>query len=117
MSHTLRFRRWPVSMGDLFRFCIQVLPKSESLRKVNAHKKMLLLPAEHSAPGSLEECHGVIAMTLYCQLERLMLDTGVDIAPPRVGRRKSDQLFLGIVSQCGGGHFFFYLPAADCGMN
>jgi hypothetical protein len=43
---------------------------------------MLLLPVEHSAPGSLEECHGVIAMTMYCQLESLMLDAGVVITPP-----------------------------------
>jgi len=42
---------------------------------------MLLLPAEHSAPGSLEECHGVIAMTMYCQLDGLMLDAGVVITP------------------------------------
>ena len=38
---------------------------------------MLLLPVEHSAPGSLEECHGVIAMTMDCQLESLLLNAGV----------------------------------------
>jgi len=43
---------------------------------------MLLLPGEHSAPASLEECHGVIAMTMYCQLESLILDVGVVITPP-----------------------------------
>ena len=59
-----------------------MLPKSERLHKVKAHKQMLLLPAEHSGPGSLEECHGVIAMTMYCQLESLILDTGVVITPP-----------------------------------
>ena len=59
-----------------------MLPKSERLRKVKANKEMLLLPAEHSAPGSLEECDGVIAMTMYCQLESLMLDAGVVITPP-----------------------------------
>jgi hypothetical protein len=42
---------------------------------------MLVLPVEHSAPGSLEECHGVIAMTMYCQQESLMLDAGVVITP------------------------------------
>jgi len=59
-----------------------VLPKSERLQEVKAHKEMLLLPAEHSAPGSLEECRWVIAMTMYCQLQRLMLDLGVDITTP-----------------------------------
>jgi len=78
-------------MGDLFRFCIYVLPKSEWLHKVKPHMEMLLLPAEHSAPGFLEECHRVMAMTMYCQLESLMLDVGVVITPPpRVARRKSD---------------------------
>jgi hypothetical protein len=52
------------------------------MHKVKAHKEMLLLPVEHSAPGSLEECHGVIAMTIYCQLESSMLDAGVVITPP-----------------------------------
>jgi len=49
------------------------------LHKVKAQKEMLLLPVEHSASGSPEECHGVIAMTMYCQLESLMLDAGVVI--------------------------------------
>jgi hypothetical protein len=50
----------------------------------------LLLPAEHSAPGSLEECHGVIAMTMYCQLDGLMLDAGVVITPPPPGCREKE---------------------------
>jgi hypothetical protein len=29
----------------------------------------------------MEECHGVIAMTINCQLESLMLDVGVVINP------------------------------------
>ena len=41
-----------------------MLPKSERLCKVKANNGMLLLPAEHCAPGFLEECHGVIAMTV-----------------------------------------------------
>jgi hypothetical protein len=69
-----------------------VLPKSERLRKVKANKGMLLLPAEHSAPGSLEECHEVIAMAMYCQLEGLMLDAGVVITPPGLpGERMVDR--------------------------
>jgi len=43
---------------------------------------MLLLPAEHGAPGSLEECHGMIAITMYCELEGLMVDVRVLITPP-----------------------------------
>jgi len=43
---------------------------------------MLLLPVEHSAPGSLEECYRVIAMTMYCHLESFMLDAGVVITAP-----------------------------------
>jgi hypothetical protein len=46
---------------------------------------MLLLRAEHSAPGFMEECHGVIAMTMNCQLESLMLDVGVVITAPPPG--------------------------------
>jgi hypothetical protein len=94
-----------------------VLPKSERLRKVKAHKEILLLPAEHSTSGSQEECHRVIAMTMYCQLESRMLDAAVVITLPQVARRKSDQFCLGIVSQCGGGHCCFYLPTAGCRMN
>ena len=68
-----------------------MLPKSEKLYKVKADMEMLLLSAEHSAPGSLEKCHGVIAMTLYCQLERSMLDVGVAITLPRLpGERVID---------------------------
>jgi len=53
---------------------------------------MLLLPAEHSAPGSLEECHGVIAINMYCQVESLMLDSGVVITPPGLpGERMVDR--------------------------
>jgi hypothetical protein len=37
---------------------------------------MLLLPVEHSAPGSLDESHRVIAMTMCCQLDSLMFDAG-----------------------------------------
>ena len=59
-----------------------MLPKSERLHTVKAHKEMLLLPAEHGAPGSLKECHRVIAMTMDCQLESLMLEAGVVINPP-----------------------------------
>jgi len=55
---------------------------SERLRKVKAHKEMLLLPAEQCARSSQEECHGVNAMTMYCQLESSMLDVGVGITPP-----------------------------------
>ena len=71
-------------MGDIFCICIEVLPKSERLRKAKADKGMLLVPAVLSAPGSLEECHGVIAMTIHCQLEGLVLDVGVFITPPRM---------------------------------
>jgi hypothetical protein len=60
---------------------------------------MLLLPPEHSAPGSLEECHEVVAMAMYCQLEGLMLDAGVVITHPRVAGRKNGRSHLGIVSQ------------------
>jgi len=53
---------------------------------------MLLLPAEHSAPGSLEECHGVNAMTMNCQLEGFVLDAGVGITPPGLlGERLVDR--------------------------
>jgi hypothetical protein len=61
-----------------------VLPKSERLHKVKAYKEILLLPAEHSAPGSREKCHRVIAMTMDCQVESLMLDAGVVITAPRL---------------------------------
>jgi len=78
-------------MGDFFCLCIQVLPKSERLCKVKAHKQMLLLPAEHSAPGSLEECHRVIGMTMYCQQESLMFEADVVIAHPALpGERVID---------------------------
>ena len=71
------------------------MPKSGRLHKVKAHKEMLLLPAEHSAPGSLEECHGVIAMTMYCQLESLMLNEGVVITPPGLpGERVIDCAYV-----------------------
>jgi len=43
---------------------------------------MLLLHAEHSAPDSLEDSHGVIAMTMYSQLESIILDAGAVITPP-----------------------------------
>jgi hypothetical protein len=49
------------------------------MHKVQANNGMFLLPAEIGAPGSLEECHGVIEMTMHCQLEDLMLDAGVVI--------------------------------------
>jgi len=55
---------------------------SERLHKVKANKDMLLLPAEHSAYGSLKGCHRVIAMTMYCQGESVMMDAGVIITPP-----------------------------------
>jgi hypothetical protein len=42
---------------------------------------MLLLPVEYSVPGSLEECHGVISMSMYRQLEGLILDVGVVNTP------------------------------------
>jgi hypothetical protein len=42
------------------------------------------LPAEHITPGSLEECHVVIAITMPRQLESLILDAGVVITPPRL---------------------------------
>jgi len=83
---------------------------------VRANKEMLLLPAEHSAPGSVEECHGAIAFAMTCDLERLMLDAGVVITP-RIARGKSDRLCIGIITQCGGGQFCFYLPTAGCRMN
>ena len=38
---------------------------SERFYKVKANKEMLHLSAAHSAANSLEECHGVIAMTMY----------------------------------------------------
>jgi hypothetical protein len=69
MSPTHRFGRRPVLMGDLFHFRIEMLPKSERLHKVKAHKEMLLLPAELIDPGSMEQYHGVIAMTMYRQVE------------------------------------------------
>jgi len=84
MSPTLCFAKRPISRGDLFRFSIEVLPKSERLHKVKSTKEMVLLPAEHSASGSQEECHGVIAMTMYCQLESVMLDASVVITPTRL---------------------------------
>jgi len=63
---------------------------------------MLLLPAEHSAPGSLEECHGMIAMTMYCQLEGVMLDAGVVITPPGLpGERMVDRTYALSVSNAG----------------
>jgi hypothetical protein len=69
-----------------------VLPKSDKLREVKPNEGMLLLPYEHSALGSLEECHGVIAMTMDCQLEGSMLDAGVVITPHRVsGERMLDR--------------------------
>jgi hypothetical protein len=107
-------------MGDLFRICIYILPKSERLRNVKAHEQILLLPAEYSGPGSQEECHGVMTMTMRCQLASLMLDEGVVITPPsprRVVRRMSTEFCLGIVTQWRGGHFSFYLPATGCGTN
>ena len=68
-----------------------MLPKLEGLHKAKAHKEMLLFPTEHSAPGSLEECHGVIAMTMYCELDSLMLDAGVVITLPKLpGERVID---------------------------
>jgi len=56
---------------------------------VKAHKEMLLLPAEQSAPGSLEECHGLIAMTELSAKE-CIVGCGCGYYPPRVPRRKSD---------------------------
>jgi len=55
--------------GSCVRILVEPTSKAERLCKVKANKGMLLLPAEHSAPGSLEECHGMIAMTMYCQLQ------------------------------------------------
>jgi hypothetical protein len=63
---------------------------NKRFHKVKAHNKMLLLPAEHSGPGSLEECRGVIGMAMYCHLESIMLDAGVYITHPRVARSKCD---------------------------
>jgi len=92
MLLTWRICQRPVSMGDMFCFRIQLLPNSERLHKVKANKGMLLLPAEYSAPGSLEECHRVIAMTTYCQLEGLVLDAGEVITPPALpGERMVDR--------------------------
>jgi len=54
---------------------------------------------------------------MNCQLECLILEEGVVITPPSVARRKCDPLCLGSVSQCGGGHFCFHLPAAGCRTN
>jgi len=61
---------------------------SERLHKVKANIAMLLLPAEHSAPGCLEEYHVVIVMTMYCQLEGLRLDVGVVITPSKLPRER-----------------------------
>jgi len=60
---------------------------------------MLLLAAEHSAPGSLEECHAVIPMTMDCQQKGLMLNVGAVITPNWVAQRKSGQSCSSIVSQ------------------
>lgn len=51
-------------VGGPIPFGISVLPKSARLQNVKAYKAMLLIPAEHGAPGSLEVCHGVIALTM-----------------------------------------------------
>jgi len=41
--------------------------------------------------ADVEECHGVIVMTMYCQLEGLMLDVGVVVTPPGLpGERMVD---------------------------
>jgi hypothetical protein len=78
------------------------LPKSERLCKVKPNKGILLLPAEHSAPDSLEECHGVFAMTMYCQLDGLMLDSGVVITPPRLpGETMVDRTYVLSISNVG----------------
>lgn len=42
---------------------------------------MLLLPAEHCALAFLDEGHGLIAITMYCQLEDIILDMSVVITP------------------------------------
>jgi len=82
-----------------------VLPKSERLRKIKANKGMLLLPPEHSAPGSLEECHGVIAMTVL-SARGYKVGCRCGEYPPWVAGTKNGPSHTGIVSQQPGGGYF-----------
>jgi hypothetical protein len=59
----------------------------------------------------------VIAMTMDCQLESLLLNAGVLITPPQVARRMSNQSRIHFVTQLGSGHFCFDLPATSCRMD
>ena len=56
-----------------------MLSKSQTLCKVQTNQGMLLLPAKHSTPGTLEECLGVIGISMYCLMVGLILDVGVGI--------------------------------------
>lgn len=69
-------------MGDILHLYMWVLSKPARLRKVSASLEILLLHAKHSAPGSLEDCHGMIAMTKYSELEGLMVNVKVLLTPP-----------------------------------
>jgi len=59
-----------------------MLPKSERLHKVKANKRILRLPAEYSAPGSLEECHGVKWNDYVLPARGLNVECGCRYYPP-----------------------------------
>jgi len=77
MFHSLLICHQPVSIGDIFHICILVLCESERFCKVKANNGILLLPAKHSAPGSLKECHWVIAISIHCQPDSSVLEVSV----------------------------------------
>jgi len=54
---------------------------------------MLLIPAEHSTPGSREECLGVIALTMSCQLHGFNVECRCGNYPP-LGCREKERLIL-----------------------
>ena len=89
----------PVSLGDTIPFCINILSKLKNLRNVKVNKEVLLLHAKHSASGWMEEYCRVIAMTMYYQLESLMLDVHVDTTPPPHGCQEKEWIIMPMYRQ------------------